>query len=151
MGTVNPGGTCNDRSLRQLIDVASDLNLLQKITEGTRKTRNGGHNILELIFTNNHDLISNIYIQPSKITDHKYIICETSHKLSINDTQHISENDTNLSSYNYETANWKNIKASLKERNWSEILTNHISSEEKFRVFLEIVNKIIEENCTMFR
>ena len=38
----------------------------------------------------------------------------------------------------YETANWKNIKASLKERNWSEILTNHSSSEEKLRVFLEI-------------
>ena len=73
------------------------------------------------------------------------------HKLSINDTQHISENDTNLSSYNYETANWKNIKASLKERNWSEILTNHSSSEEKLKVFLEIVVKIIEENCTMFR
>ena len=135
MGTVIPGNTCNDRSLRQLIDVASDLNLLQKVTEGTRKTRKGGHNILELIFTNNHDLISNIYIQPSKITDHEYIICETSYKLTINDTQHISENDTNLSSYNYETANWKNIKASLKERNWSEILTNHSSSEEKYRVF----------------
>ena len=139
------------RSLQKLIDLASELNLLQMVREGTRDTRKGNRNILELIFTNNHELISNIYIEPSKITDHKYITCETSYKLSISDTKHISENDTNLSSYNYETANWKNIKASLKERNWSEILTNHSSSEEKLRVFLEIVVKIIEENCTMFR
>merc|ERR1712098_238115 len=100
---------------------------------------------------NNHELITNIHLQPSKITDHKYITCETSYKLPINDTQHTSENDTNLSSYNYETANWKNIKSSLKERNWPEILTNHSSSEEMLNVLLEIVVKIIEENCKMFR
>ena len=111
------------RSLQKLIDLASELNLLQMVREGTRDTRKGNRNILELIFTNNHELISNIYIEPSKITDHKYITCETSYKLSISDTKHISENDTNLSTYNYETANWKNIKASLKERNWSEIMT----------------------------
>ena len=40
---------------------------------------------------------------------------------------YIFENDRLApSDYNYETANWKNIKASLKERNWSEILKkNH--------------------------
>merc|ERR1711888_560981 len=63
----------------------------------------------------------------------------------------MSENNTNLSSYNYETANWKNIKASLKKINWSEILAKHNSSEEKLKVVLEIVVKIIEENCTMFK
>ena len=59
--------------------------------EGTRETRNGGKNILELIFTNNHELITNIHIQPSEITDHKYIVCETSYKLPINDTQYTPE------------------------------------------------------------
>merc|ERR1711874_552025 len=75
------GGKYNDISLRQLINVASDLNLLQKVTDGTRTTRNGDERILELIFTNNHNLISNIYLQPSEISDHKYIKCETSHTL----------------------------------------------------------------------
>ena len=73
MGTINPDNACNNTSIQLLIKVASDLNLLQKVSEGTRITRNGGQNILELIFTNNHNLISNIYIQPSEITDHKYI------------------------------------------------------------------------------
>ena len=70
IGKINPDITSNKRSLQQLIDIATDLNLLQKVSEGTRETRSGGQNILELIFTNNHELISNIYIQPSEITDH---------------------------------------------------------------------------------
>merc|ERR1712030_50698 len=69
----------------------------------------------------------------------------------INETQHMSENNTNLSSYNYETANWKSIKASLRQINWSEILAKHNLSEEKLKVVLETVVKIIEENCTMFK
>ena len=35
--------------------------------------------------------------------------------------------------------------------NWPEILAKHNSSEEKLRGVLEIVVKIIEENCTMFK
>ena len=151
IGVVKPDSKCNRNSLQQLINIASDYSLLQYISEGTRETRKGGNNILELIFTNNHELITNIHLQPSEITDHKYIVCETSYKLPINVTQHISESNTNLSSYNYETANWKNIKASLKTINWPEILAKQNSSEEKLRVVLEIVVKIIEENCTMFK
>ena len=60
------------------------------------------------------------------------------------------DNGTNLSTYNYESANWKNIKASLKKINWPEVLAKHESSEEKLKVILEIVIKIIEENCTTF-
>ena len=64
--------------------------------------------------------------------------------------EHVPDNGTNLSTYNYESANWKNIKASLKKINWPEVLAKHKSSEEKLKVVLEIV-KIIEENCTTFR
>ena len=72
-------------SLQQILDVASHYNLLQKVTFGTRKTRTGKRNILELIFTNNHDLIANIYGEKSKISDHDYIVCETSHKSILNE------------------------------------------------------------------
>merc|ERR1711874_316039 len=104
----------------------------------------------DLIFTNNHELITNMQIQPSEITDHKYIKCETSHKLSTMEKDHVPDNGTNLSTYKYESANWKNIEASLKKINWPEVLAKHESSEEKLKVILEIV-KIIEENCTIFR
>ena len=82
---------------------------------------------------------------------HEYIVCEISYKLPINDMQYIPEKNENLSSYNYETANWKNIKASLRKIDWPGLLAGHNSSEEKLRVILEIVVKIIEENCTVFK
>merc|ERR1712105_16524 len=56
-----------------------------------------------------------------------------------------------MGTYNYEAANWKNIKAELKKINWPEVLDKHESSEEKLKVILEIVIKIIGENCTTFR
>merc|ERR1711874_768778 len=65
-------------------------------------------------------------------------------------TEQVPESDTNLSAYNYESANWKNIKAALKKINWPEVLADK-KSEEKLKVILEIVIKIIEENYTTFR
>ena len=151
IGSVSPDGKHNDISLQQLINVASDLNLLQKVTEGTRTTRKGAERILELILTNNHNLISNMYIQPSEISDHKYIKCETSHALPTLNKNQVSNQETNLSSYNYGTANWKNIKTSLKQVKWNEILEKCDSSEEKIIKIIEIVMKIIENNTSKFK
>merc|ERR1711874_918289 len=124
---------------------------LRTVTEGTRVTKSGRRNILELIFTNNHELITSVQVEPSKITDHENIKCDTSYKLSVRGKEHVHDKGTNLSSYNYESANWKNIKAELKKLNWPETLAEHELSEEKLKVILEIVIKIIEENCTSFR
>lgn len=151
IGSVRPDESSNKMSLQQLINIASEHNLIQKVTEGTRETRNGGHNILELIFTNNHELISNTYIQPSKITDHKYIICETSHSLQANNNKHMLNDESNLSSYNYETADWESIKSRFRNINWVEILDNYKTSEEKLNIILEIIIKIIDENCSKYR
>merc|ERR1712179_66678 len=59
--------------------------------------------------------------------------------------------ETNLSSYNYETANWINIKTSLKQVKWNEILEKCDSSEEKIIKITEIVMKIIENNTSKFK
>ena len=151
IGAILPDLKSNKKSLQQLIEVATELNLLQKVTEGTRETRNGGQNILELIFTNNHELISNIYIHPSALTDHKYIICETSHISYPYNSQPFQSNETNLSTFNYETADWKTIKSKLSMIRWSEILEMHKTSEEKLRKIMEIVLNVIEKNCEKFK
>merc|ERR1712105_105943 len=70
IGTVQTDNPCNRKSLQKLIDVASRHNLLQTVTEGTRVANNGRRNILELVFTNNHELITSVRVQPSEITDH---------------------------------------------------------------------------------
>merc|ERR1711970_862386 len=121
IGTIKSDCPYNRNSLQELLNVASHYNLLQTVTEGMRETMSGDSNILELIFTNNHDLISNVQIQPSVIIDHKYIVCETTHKLHTKGKEHIPADEVNLSSYNHETADWVNIKASLKRINWPEV------------------------------
>ena len=151
IGKINPDLRSNKRSLKQLIEIATEFNLLQKVSEGTRETRSGTKNILELIFTNNHELISNIYIQSTEITDHKYIVCETSHMLLKNDTRPSQNNEPNLSSFNYETADWENIRKNIKLVKWSEILEIYKSAADKLKVIMETVMKIVEENCTKFK
>merc|ERR1712033_122130 len=57
IGTLKSDCLCNRYSLKELLNVASHYNLLQTVTEGTRNTLRGDVNILDLIFTNNHNLI----------------------------------------------------------------------------------------------
>merc|ERR1712072_1604931 len=79
-----------------------------------------------------------------------HIVCETWDKLSTKGKEHIPVDDVNLSSYNYETADWVNIKASLKKINWLDVLAKCKSSEEKLKVIVDIVIKKVEENCNIF-
>ena len=106
---------------------------------------------MELIFTNNHELISNIYVETSKITDHKYIVCETSYSHSLDEQKPEVNHDINLSSYNYLKADWKSIKSKLNEIKWLEILEKYNTSEEKLNIILEIITTIIEEHCPKFK
>ena len=62
IGKVQTDIPCNRKSLQKLIDVAARYNLLQTVTEGTRVTKGGRRNILELIFTNNHELLTSIHV-----------------------------------------------------------------------------------------
>ena len=141
----------NTRSLLKLINLAADFNLLQMVSEGTRDTKKGNSNILELIFTNNHELLTNIYIEPSKITDHKYIVCDTSHIYFQTTQNPLPSQDINLSSYNYLMANWKAIKAKLSEIKWEEILSKQKTSEGKLNVILDTVISIVDEYCAKFK
>ena len=138
-------------SLQQLINVASDLNLLQKVTGGTRETSAGNNNILDLVFTNNHELISNIFIEKSKLSDHNVIICETSHTTKINHQQKGIPIESNLASYNYLKTNWVALKARLQGIDWNEIFSKSKSSAEKLQVFLNIVSKVVDEFSVKFK
>lgn len=127
--------------------LSNPSNLLQIVSEGTRETRKGNRNILELIFTNNHEMVSNIYIEPSKITDHEYIICETTYTYSLDQQNQAYSQDINLSSYNYLKADWETIKAKLMEIKWEELLVKYKTSEQKLKAILDIVISIVDEHC----
>jgi len=64
--------------------------------------------------------------------------------------EQIPVNDVNLSTYNHETVEWENIKASLKKIIWPDVLAKYKSTEEKFKIIIDIVIKIVEKNCNIF-
>merc|ERR1712002_672444 len=66
IGTIKSDCLCSRHSLKELLNVASHYNLLQTVMEGTRNTLRGDSNIKDLIFTNNHDLITNVQVQSSE-------------------------------------------------------------------------------------
>merc|ERR1711913_143629 len=138
-------------SLQQIIDVASDFNLLQKVSFGTRKSRLGNNNTLELIFTNNHDLIMNIYGEHSEISDHEYIVCETSQNFNIKEQKTAEIDNNNLCAYNYKKIDWKIVKAKFREIQWKDILNSCTTSEERIQIILEIVFKVIDEHGIKFQ
>ena len=105
---------------------------------------------IELVFTNNHELISNLYIECSKLTDHKYVICETSHQTTIDSQMTEMPVESNLATYNYERTNWKDLKAKFQLLNWNEILSKYNSSAEKLEVILSIVSKEVDECSIKF-
>ena len=150
IGEAKANSRSEKESLELIIKVASNLNLLQKVSFSTRKTRSGNGNILELIFTNNHDLITNIYSEKSKISDHDYIVCETSHDVTINKEQLTEPEETNLSSYNYQNTNRISLKAQLKGTDWNNII-NCSNSEEMREAILETTMKAVDENSSKFK
>merc|ERR1711888_49145 len=64
--------------------------------------------------------------------------------------EQIPVDERNLSSFNYETADWVNIKANLKKINWPDVLGRCKSTEEKLRVIVDIVIEIVEIHCSIF-
>ena len=56
-------------------------------------------------------------------------IVNDTHKLPTKEKEQIPVNEVNLSSYNYETVDWVNIKAILKKINWPDFLAKCKSSE----------------------
>ena len=130
IGEAKANSRSEKESLEEIIKLASNLNLLQKVNFSTRKARSGKGNILELIFTNNHDLITNMYSEKSKLSDHDYILCETSHDFNIKNEQPTEPEETNLSSYNYPKTNWELVKAKLRGTDWKNVINNCSSSVE---------------------
>ena len=151
IGQANANTIYEKKSLLNLLNTASNLNLLQKVNFGTRETRSGDNNILELVFTNNHELITNIYSEYSTLSDHRWVVCETSYNILRNTQYTINTMETNLASYNYQRTNWTLLKYKLNQMDWNKLLNNYKTTVEKLYIFLEIIIKLVDEHSIKFK
>ena len=122
-----------DREGRRLIDLAEDAFLWQSVQTPTR-----GNNILDLVFTNDCDLIHTCDVgEPLSNSDHNMVRIKLN--LQINTRENV------LLVPNYKKANFPNIKRTLESINWGQLLED-TCVEEMYDKFTAKLSYILNNN-----
>ena len=146
IGIQHQGISPENRMLNSLIDICDTHNLLQKIKFGTRPTQTGDENLLDLLFTNNDDLLCNISRQATALSDHYLITGITRHNIQLSSSPKTSPSDTPLlSAFNLHKANWTEIRCFLSKINWDIILRDKSNTE-----IIDILSSILYEALDLF-
>ena len=114
------------KQAKALFDLLDEYCLSQCISKPTR-----GQNILDLVFTNNQQLISDIQINDvsKTISDHKIIRCESTRLTKTEKkTRNIYEKFDKLNFYS-NNIEWDNIIKDLENTKWDKILENKTVTE----------------------
>jgi len=123
--------------------------LNQKVSEPTRQL-----NILDLLYSNNHDLFQDISIEEyKKLSDHKIIMALTSMQSWIPKPKTIPTG-TGFRSLNFfhETIDWEDLNNDISNTDWNNILQSEHKNEiyQKFcSVLLEKCKKYVPQRKTL--
>ena len=137
------GGKQDRLQASQLIDLASKHSMIQQVDKVTH-----GREILDLVFTNDCDLISSVEVEDwPTFTDHKLINLSVSYKnkqiRQIIETQSLCETGQRYKNLNFLLAPWDNIKEELEKINWEE-MEMEPDSDTKLTVFHDKILSILE-------
>ena len=103
---------------RKLCQLMANHNLVQTVDQATH-----GCEILDLIWTNNEDLISDIQVMPYlEFTDHSVIVATTSFKMkeeNSKEPQFLLDSGRRLKVLDFARAPWPELRARLQQMDWS--------------------------------
>ena len=141
------GGKQDRLQAQRLVDLALKHGLVQQVDKVTH-----GEEVLDLVWTNNLDLISDIETSdwPS-FTDHKLVKNRVSFRLSQNEVTkeevHLCETGKRFSLINFSKAKWTDIQLCLKSINWTDMKSLSESDPEKaLEMFNVKLLEVLEEN-----
>ena len=121
----------------KFIDAVQDSYLFQNVDEFTRYRDGNQPSLLDLIFTNEEGLVSNIeYLPPIGASDHLCLRAE------LNVYPDEIEEEPRL---NYHKGNYEKISEELDNFMWHEMMENK-SAEEAFECFEDILSKLMKEH-----
>lgn len=147
-------GTSPDtKMLNKLIETCETHQLLQYVPFGTRYTRNGGDNKLDLIFSNNHRLLCELRRLTTALSDHSLIECDLSYHTAYNPQnleEPLEDAEKNLAIFNLHKADWKQIRKYIKSHQWVTLLANK-SNKEKLQLIVAIVFEALDKFCPKFK
>lgn len=143
---VQSGGTTDEQlQAHALFDCADNFLMQQMITVPTRI-----NNVLDLIYTNNTDMLSNIKVEPAsrKLTDHKIITADINYDMHKLPKPQSTSKTAKLAEFNFwsEKCDYEKVNNYLNSVNWDQKL----SSETSVSSDAELLNEEIFNACSLF-
>ena len=126
----------------KMMEVMDKYHLVQTIQEPTRKK-----NTLDLVFTNDISVFTQIEVTRTIMSDHDLIEITTNieekenHLNNKENMEAMEENDLRQLNFHNEKVPWSLIKQILKELDWNRIFEGR-NNEECTHIFIEIIKKI---------
>ena len=115
------GGLLVRQQAARLCEVAVKHSLIQQVDQTTH-----GREILDLIFSNDEDLVSSVSVEAwPAFTDHSLITAAVSYKLEKEVTLeeiHLLESGRRLKKLNFNKAPWSEIQSELRKLDWSPMV-----------------------------
>ena len=139
------GGKRDRLQAQHLIDLASKFSLQQEVDRATHAVE-----ILDLVFTNNPDIVSGINIEDwPDFTDHRVLEVSTTFKsgrsFTNSEKQHLCTVGARYLALDFYKAPWVEVKAELAKVNWEEIKSlAEVSSDEALKSFHEKALNVLE-------
>ena len=127
-------------------DIAMRHCLIQQVDKPTH-----GSEILDLILTNNHELVSTVSVESwPRFTDHRVVTAHVSFQLGADPEvaeSHLLDSGRRLKALNFHKANWVEIKAELRELDWAEMEeVMKTSPTEALSVFMDELIPLLERH-----
>jgi len=133
---------CREQA-RSLLNFVENHCLQQCVDVPTR-----GANILDLFFTNNDQLVCDIIVTDSAISDHKLVLTNTNISFENSNDYQVPKKRDEYTERSFRTLNffsksvkWSEIKVDLKAINWHEKFQNK-STDAIFSLFTNIIRDI---------
>ena len=106
---------------QHLVDLVAKHSLLQEVDQTTHAVE-----ILDLVFTNNCELVSNIVVENWPVfTDHKLVVVSTNYQHgqqdTVQDKQYLCDTGERYDALNFQQAPWPEIKVELDKINWNTL------------------------------
>ena len=130
----------------RLCDLAVKYSLIQQVDQPTH-----GVEILDLIFSNDHDLVSSVSVESwPRFTDHKVVTANVSFQLRdgpVTKEKHLLDCGSRLKKLNFHKASWVEIQAEISEIDLGDMEEAAKTSPTKaLQVFLEELLPLLERH-----
>ena len=123
-----------EREGQPFLDTIQDCFLNQKVDEPTR-----GENVLDLVLTNNDNLIDNVIVkEPLGMSDHNTVYFDL--KL------HIDPPNWKMNYKDFRRGDYLEMSKQLNSTNWTELLDDKTSVEDKWYAFKTRLEVIVDEH-----